>query len=53
MVKAKEIETAFFHSLGNPKSRMFDYRFCACSHIKQYQQKTAEDYFNYWDHFRE
>ena len=23
MVKAKEIETAFFHSLGNPKGHMF------------------------------
>ena len=29
MVKAKEIEIAFFHSLGNPKGRMFVYFFCA------------------------
>ena len=21
--------------------------------MKQYQQKTAEEYFNYWEHFRE
>ena len=26
---AIETETAFFHSLGNPKGRMFDYVFCA------------------------
>ena len=29
MVKAKEIETVFFHSLGNPKGHIFDYFFCA------------------------
>ena len=29
MVKAKEIKTVFFHSLGNPKGHTFDYFFCA------------------------
>ena len=32
MLKAIEIETAFFHSLGNPKSRTLDY-FLYASHI--------------------
>ena len=33
MLKAIEIEIAFFHSLGNPKGRTLDYNFYA-SHIR-------------------
>ena len=29
MVTVKEIETAFCHSLGNPKGHTFDYFYCA------------------------
>ena len=65
MVKAKEIETAFFIPLGipvisfllkisiitSPTNRYLE--LLVCWQIKQYQQKTTEEYFNYWDHFRE
>ena len=33
--KVIEVETAFFHSLGNPKGHAFDHFFCA-SHIRHY-----------------
>ena len=39
MLKAIEIETAFFHSVGNPKDRMLDYFFYA-SHIRQLPLQT-------------